>query len=276
MPRPVTASLLWALPVLLFACIVALPRTALAKGGGGGGGGTGATMEDDDPEFDDDTNVPVRRGKPPSHFALKGSERLGMRHQFDNGFSLEPYVRAQQSMLDNPFAIRSAAYAGGLTGLYRFGDTAWTTSFETKDNFNRFYAHSTYVAYIFQKAIAQSFDFGDSGFAIVPRARVGYQWADDARQQRWKFELTAPVGYQITDKVLLLPVMPKLAYQPYTSRSDHRADLTLNVSAGVRYAFSKATNLQASFGFENRWSNVPSVEYSRWILAPQIAFRAAF
>lgn len=276
MPCSFATRSIWPLLAMLSAAVVSSPPSAQAKGGGGGGG-AGSAIEDSDSEFDDSDNVPKQRGsKAPSHFAIKFGERLGARYQFDNAFSLEPYVRGQQGMLDNPFAIRSATVAGGLTAVYKFGDTAWTTSFETKDSFSKFYAHTTYIAENLQTSIAQPFDFGNSGFAIVPRFRVGYQWANEARQERWKFELTAPVGYQVTDTLILFPVMPKISYQPYTDRSDHRADLTVNVSAGVRYAFNKAANLQAAFGFENRWSNVPSVEYSRWILAPQVAFRLSF
>ena len=237
-------------------------------------------MEDDDDDFDDVGDVAIakqnKQSKPPSHFAIKTSERFGMRHQFDSAFSLEPFIRGQQGVLDNPLAIRSSSVAGGLVSVYKFDDTAWTTSFETKQHFQDFYAHTTNTAYNLQSGISQSFDLGDRDWAIVPRFRIGYQWASDPRQERWKFQLTAPVGYQATDTLLLMPFMPKLSYQPYTGRPDHRADLTLNMSVGIRYEISKSGYLQVAFGFENRWSNVPSVEYSRWILAPQAAFRVTF
>ena len=268
----------WPLLAFLTLLLTATPLVVQAKGGGGGG--AGSAIEDDDDEFDDDSDVmnakQGKQRKPPSHFAIKTAERFGLRHQFDSAFSLEPYVRGQQNMLDNPLAIRGSAVAGGLVGVYKFGDAAWTTSFETKQVYSDFYAHTTYTAYKLQSSIAQAFDFGDSDWAIVPRFRVGYEWASDPRQERWKFELTAPLGYPVTDTLTVLPLMPKLSYQPFTDRPDHRADTTLNISVGVRYEISKSANLQAAFGFENRWSNVTSVEYSRWILAPQVAFRMTF
>ena len=134
----------WSLLAFLALVLTAIPLVVHAKGGGGGGGGS--SIEDEDDEFDDDSDVmnakPGKQRKPPSHFAIKTAERFGMRHQFDSSFSLEPYVRGQQNMLDNPLAIRGSAVAGGLVGVYKFGDAAWTTSFETKQVYSDLYAHT--------------------------------------------------------------------------------------------------------------------------------------
>jgi hypothetical protein len=268
--------------VLLQAALVVPPQPATAKGGGGGGGAASVADDDEtDTDTDDDEVLNPGKGsgrKPPSHVAIKPEVRLGFRHFLDDAksFSLEAFVRDQQGILDNPLSLRSSQVSGGLDTAYRFGATTWMVSFQTGEVFSQFYEHTVRTNYQLRTTLQQQIDLGDTDWAIVPRVQAGYQWSSDPTQQRWKFQATVPVSYAISDTLILLPLMPKLSYQPYTDRPDNRADWTLNVSAGIRWVFAKPSFVQASFGYENRWSNVPNAEFSRWVLTPKLNLRVEF
>lgn len=265
--------------VALLLLLLAATAPALAKGGGGGGGAAAVEEEEeDDTDIDDDEVLNTgKRGKPPSHLVIKPQVRLGVRNWIvPKVFSVEAFVRDQQGVLDNPLSLRSSQVSGGLDTAYRLGGFTWTVTLQAGDVFSGFYEHSTRTYQELKTTVQQVIELGDTDWAITPKLQAGYVWSSDRQQQRWKFQTTTTLAYAVTDTVILLPMLPKLSYQPYTSRTDNRADWTLNVSAGIRWVFAKPSFLEATFGYENRWSNVPNAEFSRWVLTPKLNLRIEF
>jgi hypothetical protein len=247
----------------------ALPHAAWAQGGGG------SSESDDTDDDDEDVLAAVKPGKRVSHFGIKSKERLGARASVAQDLTLEVFARAEQLALDNPLAWRSSVVLGGVETAYKFGATTWFVTLESGRAYSQLFNYSNGTETKLLTTLQRQVKLG-GGATIVPRLQVGYEWASDPNQQRWKVQVKAPVFYPITDTVLLIPVDAKLTYFPYTDRPDHRADLTMNISAGVRWMITPTSFLQAEFGFENRWSNVRSVEFSRWLLAPEVNLRMAF
>ncbi len=273
MPRSFRSASVWPLVVLV---LISLPQPAVAKGGGGGGGSAADNADDDELDDDDEVLNTGKGKKPPSHFAIKPSIRLGFRHAFDKDFTVEAYVRDQQGILSNPLSLRSSQVSGGVDTAYKFGSTTWTVNLKTGEVFSGFYEHTLRTNYDLKTTLQQSISLGETDLAIVPRMQVGYLWSNDPSQERWKIQVTAPVSYLLSDTIVLLPLMPKLSYQPYTQRTDHRVDWTLTMSVGIRWIFAAPSFVQASFGYENRWSNVPNAVFTRWVLTPQINLRVPF
>jgi len=255
--------------LLLVGLYSAAPRAALAQGGGG------SSESDDTDDDDEDVLAPVKPGKRVSHFGIKSKERLGARGSVAQDLTLEVFARAEQLALDNPLAWRSSIVLGGVETAYKFGATTWFVTLESGRAYSQLYNYSNGTETKLLTTLQRQVKLG-GGATIVPRLQVGYEWASDPMQQRWKVQVKAPVFYPITDTVLLIPVDPKLNYFTYTDRPDQRADLTMNISAGVRWMITPTSFLQAEFGFENRWSNVRSVEFSRWLLAPEVNLRVTF
>ena len=270
-PSVATARNLLPLFVLLFGMFAATTQAARAQGGGGA-----SDAADSDEDDDEETLNTIKSGKRPSHFAIKTKERLGLRHAVTPDFSVEAFGRSEQYALDNPLSSRSSIVIGGLETAYKFGATTWMVTFETGEAFTRFFEHTNVTEYKLFTTLQRQIKLGNSALSIAPRVEAGYEWSSDLQQQRWKIQVKSPLLYQISDAVILMPLIPKLTYYPYTDRPDNRADLTMNISAGARWLITPSAFLQAEFGFENRWSNIRSVEYSRWLLTPEINLRVAF
>ncbi len=267
MPRLLSRLLLL---VAVHAGAVMVPALAHAQGDD--------ISADDEGTTDDDDDVlkAPKRGKVPSHFEIKPSQRFALRHAFDSQFSVELFIRGEQAILDNPLSLRSSQAGGGLQTIYKVGATTWFLLLKSDEGFSRFYQTATRSDTELRTVLQQQFDFGDSGLSVLPRVQVAYKWSSDAQLERWKFDVLAPINYKLSDTVTLLPLIPKLAYQPYTHRSDGRFDLTMTLSAGVRWFFAGPSFLEMAFGFENRWSNVHSAELTRWKLTPEINIRVPF
>lgn len=254
--------------LLLVGLYAATPRAALAQDGG-------SSESDDTDDDDEDVLAPVKPAKRVSHFAIKSKERLGARASIAQDLTLEAFVRAEQLALDNPMSWRSSIALGGVETAYKFGATTWFVTLESGKAYSQLFNSSNGIETKLLSTVQRQVKLG-GGATIVPRLQVGHEWSSEPGQERWKVQVKAPVFYPITGSVLLIPVEPKLTYFPYTDRPDHRADLTMYISTGVRWMITPTSFLQAQFGFENRWSNVRSAEFSRWLLAPEVNLRVAF
>lgn len=255
--------------LLLLGLYAAAPHPALTQGGGG------SSDSDDTDDDDEDMLALVKPAKRASHFAIKSKERLGARGAIAQDLTLEVFARAQELALDNPMAWRSSIALGGVETAYKFGATTWFVTFESGEAYSQLFNHANGTEYKLLSTVQRQIGLG-GGATVVPRLQIGYEWASDPNQERWKVQVKAPVFYPIAETVLLIPVEPKLTWFPYTNRPDHRADLTMYISTGVRWMITPTSFLQAQFGFENRWSNVRSAEFSRWLLAPEVNLRVAF
>ena len=288
MSRIHTTHRLLPLLALLCAVLVALPRAAPAQDISSVDIQDLPATDADEDESDDDlfdffskfagqrSPSASRRARHIAHFAIKPEVRFGLRHAFDKDLSLEIFVRDRQIALDNPLALRASAVSGGVEMVRKFGATTWMVTFETGEAFSRFYQHTTRTAYDLHTTLQHQFKFGGTAVSITPRVELGQQWSDNAKEQRWKFVLKAPVAYQLSDTLVLLPLIPKLTYEPYPDRADNRTDWTMNISAGIRWFMTPTAYVETEFGFENRWSNVHNDQYSRWVLAPKINLRMSF
>lgn len=269
MPRRILSPPAWLLPVALLTTLV-IPVLSHADSADDG-------ADDEDTMTDDGApQKQTKQGKAPAHFVLKPSERIGVRHFFDPNFSLDAFVRSQQEAMDDPLSTRKSELGGGLESAYRFGATTWFVTLESKEVYSRLYEHTKHNDTQLRTALQQEFRLGTSGFAIVPRVQVGNQWSTDSRRRRWKVEAITPLSYKVSDTFILLPFMPSLAYQQFTDRPDNRADWTMSLMTGARWFFTPSSFVEMDFGYENRWSNVHTAEFSRWKLTPQLNVRFLF
>ena len=129
-----------------------------------------------------------------------------------------------------------------------------------------------YDGYELTTAPARVIKINASGWAVTPRVSFGYRWASDLRFERAKTEFMAPLTYKISKKIELT-LTPRIDWQVYTERPDHRRDVTEYIAAGVKYDVAAGANITGSIGYETRSSNVVRFDFSRWKLVPQLTLR---
>ena len=228
--------------------------------------------------LEDDAPVPSRRarGQPRSspRFVVDPSARFSIAHRFAKDLSAEVYTRGQLGAVADPLSTRSSTAASGIIVNKSFGSLVWSNSYEHALHFRDFYAVSGNTTNEAATALAYPYKLS-TAWTVTPRISFGYRWADNARSERSKIEVMAPIAYKLTEKTELT-LTPRVDLQDYARRDDGRRDWTGYVAAGVKQTLGKGLALAVSLGYESRSSNVGQYSHTRLKLAPQLNLRAEF
>lgn len=198
--------------------------------------------------------------------------RIASAHRFAPDLSAELYGRAQVGAVSEPWTSRRSLVAGGLIVNKSFSALVWSNSLEAADHYRDFYDRHSYQGYELTTALARVVKLGDLPLSITPRLAVGYLWATNTRNQRWKTEASTAITYKVTKQFDLI-LTPKLEFETYDSRSDDRRDVTGYLGVGFKYEIAKGATIGPSIGYESRDSNVSPTGFTRWKLSPQINLR---
>ena len=236
---------------------------------GGGGGST-------DPAAPVRANrgAPSARGRPPT-LSINPSVWTGLRHRFTKSFLIDLYVKQKATIRENPYQTPSTDASGGISAAWSVGGYSLSGAFEVKENFKEYYGPWNGTGFDLRAAIARRVTLAPD-WTVVPAFLVSHLWSNPDSRNRWKLEISAPLGYALDKEWTWEPLIPTLSMQAYENRRTAQRDWTLNVSTGVRYQITSVTMIGLAFGFEQRQSNVASAEYSRWVLRPKLQFRATF
>jgi hypothetical protein len=229
--------------------------------------------------LEDDAPVHSRRARgaprsPPPRFVVDPSARFAIAHRFAKDLSAEIYTRGQLGAVADPLATRSSTAASGIIVNKSFGSLVWSNSIEHALHFRDFYAGTGNITNEAATALAYPYKLS-SAWTVTPRISFGYRWADNARSERSKIEVMAPISYKLTEKTELT-LTPRVDLQEYTRRDDGRRDWTGYVAAGVKQTLGKGLTLAVSLGYESRSSNIGQYNHTQLKLAPQINLRAEF
>lgn len=265
--------------LLILMCIAAPPAMAQIDAAddddgidniaGGGGGSTDPAA----PARPNRGTAPAR-GRPPT-LSINPSVWIGARHRVSRSFLVDFYVKGKATIRENPYQTASSDAAGGLSAAWSVGGFSLSSAFEVKESFKEYYGPWNGTAFDLRAAIARRVTIAPD-WTIVPAFLVGHLWSNPDSRNRWKLELSAPLGYALDKQWTWEPLIPTVSMQVYGNRRTAQRDWTMNISTGVRYQITSVTMIGLAFGYEQRQSNVASAEYSRWVLRPKLQLRATF
>ncbi len=236
-------------------------------------GGGGATNEPPAPAR---PNRGGATGRPhPSTLSITPSLWTGFRHRFSKTFLVDVYAKQKFGIREQPYQTPTTDSSGGVSAAWSVGGFSLSTAFEIKESFKQFYGPWNGTGFDLRAAASRQFAF-ESGWQVTPAFLVSHLWSNPRSRDRWKIELSAPLGYAIDKKLTWQPVIPTIAFAAYTHRRVGQRDWTFNLSTGARYQLTSATMVGLAAGFEQRQSNVANAAYSRWVLQPKVQVRVAF
>jgi len=266
----------WLLGLALLASAPALAQVDAADDDDGidnvAGGGGGST----DPAAPARANrgAPSSRGRPPT-LSINPSVWIGVRHRVSKSFLIDFYVKQKATIRENPYQTPSSDVAGGISAAWSVGGFSLSSAFEVKESFKEYYGPWNGTAFDLRAAVARRITLAPV-WTVLPAFLVSLLWSNPDSRNRWKLELSAPLGYALDKQWTWEPLIPTVSMQAYENRRTAQRDWTMNVSTGVRYQITPVTMIGLAFGFEQRQSNVASAEYSRWVLRPKLQLRATF
>ena len=237
------------------------------------GSGTGGTS-DPPPPGRPTRGQPVQRRHPPT-LSVTPTLWVGFRHKVSANLLFDVYLKQKAGIRELPYVTPSTDATGGLSVAWSVDGWSLSTAVELKESFKQFYGPWNGTGFDLRSAAARQVPIAPQ-WTATPTLLVSHLWSNPRTRDRWKVELSAPIGFALTKQVTLLPMIPAVSLTTYTHRRVGQRDWTFNVSSGIRYQLTTRTTVMLAAGFEQRQSNVPTAEYSRWVLQPKVQFRAEF
>ena len=234
-------------------CVVALPAAA---------------AEFDFPDID------TGSGRPPNFIVIPGV-RFAARRQIDADTSVEAYVLTQLGLAGRPFVVGASGFSGGVSLSRSFGDFSWSGTLEATPSWDGLFHSYSSTGYELQSQISRTFTLDGTPWSVAPRLLVAYRFSTDSQKERSKVQIALPVFYRV-DRQLDLVFVPRIDQRHVPHWTTTRNDVVANVAVGARYEIRRGVQVSAFLAYENRWSSAPEVRYSRWLIVPQLSFRADF
>lgn len=214
------------------------------------------------------------KGRPPTFIIIPGI-RFAARQSLGNDTSIEVYSLTQLGLAGRPFVIGASGMALGISVSRDFGDISWSGTIESTPSWDGLFSSFSATGTEFQTQVSRKIAFDGTPWSISPRLLLAYRFSTDITKERSKVQLALPVFYAV-NRQLDLVFVPRIDQRHVPHWTSTRNDVVANVSAGFRYLIRSNVQVSAFFGYENRWSSAPEVRYSRWLIVPQLAFRADF
>lgn len=213
-------------------------------------------------------------GRPPNFIVIPGI-RLAVRKQIDPDTAVETYVLTQLGLAGRPFVVGASGFSGGVSLSRNFGDVSWSATLEATPSWDGLFHSYSATGYELQSQISRTFTLDGTPWSVAPRLMVAYRFSTDSQKERSKIQLALPVFYRV-DRQLDLVFVPRIDQRHVPHWTSARDDVVANVAIGARYEIRHGVQVSAFLAYENRWSSAPEVRYSRWLIVPQLSFRADF
>jgi hypothetical protein len=223
----------------------------------------------EEPEVID--NFRPNRPKVP-RFQANSAIRISAEKKLSSTISLEIFSRGGYGSLEAPYAPANSNGAGGLSLTSKFGGFVSSTTVEKSIGYSGLFRTYVLNGTVFSQGLARNFKLIDT-WAITPGVNVAYASSSNSRQTLTQAVLTAPLAWTI-GSMQWQPFIPRLTYQSYANID--RRDWTVFAGAGFKWNVTAATSLSTSLGFQERYSNIARAELTRWVLAPQLAYKMSF
>jgi hypothetical protein len=223
----------------------------------------------EEPEVID--NLRPNRPKVP-RFQANSAIRISAEKKLSSAISLEIFSRAGYGSLEAPYAPANSSGAGGLSLTSKFGGFVSSTSIEKSIGYSGIFRAYVLNGTVFSQGLARNFKLIDT-WAITPGLNVAYASSSNSRQTLTQTVLTAPLAWTV-GSVQWQPFIPRVTYQTYANID--RRDWTVFAGVGFKWNVTSASSLSTSLGFQERYSNIPRAELTRWVLAPQLAYKMSF
>lgn len=221
-----------------------------------------------------DTSADGTSARRPPTFVVVPLLRLAVRRSI-GGFDVEAFSRPALGMAITPFRSDVSQFSGGLAISRDLGWASAGVAVEVIAGYDTVsFGRFSSGAYEFTGQLSRTIAFEGTPWSISPRVAINHRATSDPAKVRTKIEFALPIYYQLTP-ALDAVFIPKIDARRYAHFAD-RTDTVANVAIGLRYRLSDFVQISGFFAYENRWSGVPDVRYSRWLLVPQLSLRASF
>ena len=222
-------------------------------------------------DFDQSDEVRPGRRKMP-RLQTNSTVRIGLSKSISKDVTLEAFTRAGSGMLGAPYSPSSSNGAGGVALSWKIGKFTSSTSVEKtvgyKGEFSTYAVNGTIIS----QGLARSFKITPA-WGITPAISGAYAMSSAPKQELVQVGFAMPVEF-VSGSWTFQPLIPRVTYQSFTTIS--RRDVTLFAGAGVKWNVTSAVSLSTSLGFQQKYSTVARAESTRWVLAPQLAFKLKF
>jgi hypothetical protein len=208
----------------------------------------------------------------PSRLSVNSTVKFSVKKKLTPDVTLDVSARVGYGGLESPNRPRNSSLGGGLVLSWKLGKYALSAGIEGANGYKNYLENYNSNNLTVRQGIARSFALGSS-FSVTPAAAVSYVFSTDTRQNRYKVDMSAPLSWKVGN-IEFQPVLPRLSYQSYSNQD--RRDWTTFIGSGINWAALSSATLSASIGYERKTSNNVKAEYSRWVLAPQVAFKLPF
>lgn len=229
-----------------------------------------------------DPAAPARAGRGaatarprPSTLSINPSVWIGFRYKTSPTFLVDVYTKQKATIRANPDQPPSSDATGGISAAWLVGGFSLSGAFEIKESFKDYYGPWNGTAFDLRTGIARRVTLAP-GWTILPAFLAGHTWSNPQSRERWKLEVSMPLGYALDKQWTWQPLIPTVSMQAYPNRRTAQQDWTFNLSTGMRYQATDSIMIGLAFGYEQRVSNVASAAYTRWVLKPKLQFRATF
>jgi hypothetical protein len=228
-------------------------------------------MADEEDEQDDQGNA---RPSPrrPSRLSVNSAVKVSVKKKISQDVALEVSGRIGYGGLEDPYRPRSSSASGGATISWKLGKYSFSTGFDGSNGYAEYFGRYNSNNFVVRQGVARSFAINGS-WSVTPAAAVSYVFSTDTRQNRYKIDMAAPFSWK-AGSLELQPILPRLSYQSYSNQD--RRDWTTFLGSGFSWSATSAASLSASIGYEHRTSNSLKAQYTRWVLAPQLALKLQF
>ncbi len=221
-----------------------------------------------------DTSIEGQSGRPPN-FVIVPAIRLAARFSPAPNWSVEVFSRPALGVAFTPAWGLASQITGGVAVSRDIGDWSVSAGVESIAGYNNLFGNWSAGAYEFSAQIVRNIAFAGTPWTTAPRVSINHRATSDPTKVRTRYQLSSPFFYKLTQQ-LDVAVVPTIDLRTYANFEPARRDVVANLAAGIRWRPSDGVQLSAFMAYENRWSTLPAVRYSRWLIVPQLSLRVTY
>jgi hypothetical protein len=221
-----------------------------------------------------DTSVEGQSGRPPT-FVIVPTIRLAARYSPAPNWSVEVFSRPALGVAFTPAWGLASQVSGGVAVSRDIGDWSVSAGVEAIAGYNNLFGNWSAGAYEFSAQIVRNIAFDGTPWTAAPRVSVNHRATSDPAKVRTRYQLASPFFYKLTQQ-LDVALVPTIDVRTYANFEPARRDVVANLAAGLRWRPNDGVQLSVFMAYENRWSTLPSVRYSRWLIVPQLSLRVTY
>lgn len=221
-----------------------------------------------------DTSIEGPSGRPPT-FVMVPTIRLAARYAPAPNWSVEVFSRPALGVAFTPAWGLASQVGGGVAVSRDIGDWSVSAGVEAVAGYNNLFGNWSAGAYEFSAQIVRNIAFEGTPWTVAPRVSVNHRATSDPAKVRTRYQLASPFFYKLTQQ-LDMALVPTIDVRTYANFEPARRDVVANLAAGLRWRPNDGVQLSVFMAYENRWSTLPSVRYSRWLIVPQLSLRVTY